>query len=134
MTVLWFSLIGAILFTLIIASTLIKFRSVGFILIAVVWLAFAYNVPQYMGFPIESSMVGNRQALVLFHKDVQDKIYLLVRFAGETEPRFVIMPKTDANEESLRLGGGMTIIQFNSTDNVSHVDMNNSDEFAKPTP
>lgn len=133
MAVLWFILIGAILFTLI-AATLTKFRIIGYILIAVVWLVFAYITPQYMGFPIDSSLVGNRQALVLFHKDVQDKIYLLVRFTGETEPRFVIMPKTDANEESLRQGGGVPIIQFNSTDNVSHVDLNNSDEFSKPTP
>ena len=131
MDILWIILIGTVIFTLV-ASSLVKYRSIGFILVAVAWLAFAHEVPQYLGLPIDVSLVGTRQALVLSHTAIKDKIYILVRFIGEDTPRYVILPNTDDNKNAFKEGNTMQIIQFNSTERVSHVDLNNSEEFSKP--
>lgn len=102
--------------------------------IALMWVIFAWTVPTYLGYPIDSHLVGNRQALVLNVSKAPDNLYVTVVFTGETEPRLVVIPNTKANDEATQsssLNSGPKIIQFNGSNQVANVDLNNSDQFKK---
>lgn len=131
MTYLWVDLILAVLGTIIILSYT---RVWGIVVVAVMWAYFAWTLPTYFGYPIDSQMVGTRQALVLNVSKTTDFLYLTVKFTGDEQPRLVAVPNTKDNDDAAdnpNQNGGPMIIQFNGTNNVTHVDLNESDQYKK---
>lgn len=133
MTSLWISLIFLIVASLF---TLSFVRQTWLIpMIALLWAGWSLGVlPNYLGYSIDAQLVGDRQAVVLNVSKTQDYLYVTVIFNGDAQPRLVVMPNTTDNDkatEKTSPNGGPSIIQFNGSRQVSHVDLNNSDQFKK---